>query len=69
MCVAAGRGSKEEWDIVQPVRSVYGCRRGIPGRHYSRRTEGQGEISEGEIVEEVDWRIRQNEKEESNHGK
>ncbi len=31
-----------------------------------RRTGGR---SEGEIVEEVDWRIRQNEKEESNHGK
>jgi len=41
VCVAAGRGSKEEWDIVQPVRSVYGCRRGVPGRHYNRRTEGQ----------------------------
>ena len=32
-------GGKEERDIVQPVRSVYGCRRGVPDRHYSRRTE------------------------------
>ena len=39
----------------------------LPIRGMEKR-ENRGR-SEGEIVEEVDWRIRQNEKEESNHGK